>query len=263
MSMTIQKPGAVLCEGDPIATGGTASVVRALQLLDVFTCDEPVLGVSDIARRADVPTSTVHRLLSHLVKGDLVTKEGASYRLSDRLFELGNRVVRSRSNGLKDIAAPFLGELFSTTRLTTHLALLDGPEIIVVDKVVGLRSYPSRSVVGGRYPAVCTALGKAMLAFEPEAGIRSVIAAGMPRRTRHSLADPMLLLHQLAQTRGTRLAYDRQEASLGQTCVAAPIIRDGHAVAAVSLSGPADSFDVASHGSLLVRITAQLARKWG
>ena len=243
------------------ATEGRASVLRALQLLDVFTGDQPTLGVSDIGRRAGIPTSTVHRLLSHLVKGDFVAKEGSSYRLSDRLFELGNQVGHSRPKGLRCIAAPFLGELFGATRLTTHLAVLDGPQVLIVDKVVGLSTYQSRTDIGGRYPAFCTSLGKAMLAFEPEAEIRSIIAAGMPRRTRHTLTSPAALLQELAQTRTTRLAYDREEATLGQMCVAAPILRDGRAVGAISLSGAAQSYDVAAHGAALVRITAQLTRK--
>lgn len=261
MSITIHEPSTIKPNSSDSGAGtGTASVLRALQLLDVFTGDQPRLGVSDIGRRAGIPTSTVHRLLSHLVKGDFVTKDGSSYRLSDKLFELGNQVAHSRPKGLKDVAAPFLGELFGATRMTAHLAVLDGPEVIVVDKVVGLSTYPARTVIGGRYPAVCTSLGKALLAFEPETVIRSTIAAGMPQRTRHSLTSPAVLLQQLVETRATRLAYDREEASLGQMCVAAPVISRGQAVGAISLSGAAQSFDVAANGAILVRVTAQLAR---
>lgn len=241
------------------ASGNSASVLRALQLLDAFTGDQATLGVSDIGRRVGIPTSTVHRLLSHLVKGDFVTRDGQRYCLSDRLFELGNQVGHSRPKGLKDIAAPFLGELFGACRMTTHLAVLDGPEIVMVDKVVGLKTYASRTVIGGRYPAVCTSLGKAMLAFETEESIHSVISVGMPRRTRRSLTDPGILLQELAQTRTSRVAYDREEASLGQVCVAAPILQGGRAVAAISLSGAPGSFDLAAHGAALVRITAQLS----
>ena len=112
MSITVDEPKTSAGTESASRTGtGTASVVRALHLLDVFTGDQPELGVSDIARRAEIPTSTVHRLLSHLVKGDLVAKDGPSYRLSDRLFELGNRVGHSRTRGLKDTAAPFLGTM--------------------------------------------------------------------------------------------------------------------------------------------------------
>lgn len=263
MLITVEKPSIKECEENGPESGGTASVLRALQLLDVFTGDQPVLGVSEIGRRAGIPTSTVHRLLSHLVKGGFVAKDGSSYLLSEKLFELGNQVAHSRPRGLRDVAAPFLGELFGATRLTTHLAVLDGPQVVLVDKVVGLSTHMARTVVGGRYPAVCTALGKAILAFQSEDAVQAVIAAGMPRRTRFTLTRPADLLQELAQTRTTRLAYDREEATLGQTCVATPILRNGVAVGAISLSGAANSYDLATHGAMLVRVTSQLARQLG
>lgn len=241
--------------------GGTASVVRALQLLDVFTGEHSALGVSEISRSAGIPTSTVHRLLSHLVKGNLVTKVGSNYSLSVRLFELGNQVVHSQAQGMKEAAAPFLGELFGSTGLTAHLAVLKGPEVVMIDKVVGLRSYPSRTVIGGRYPTACTALGKAMLAFEPSESVRNVLTFGMPRRTRHSLTSSAALMAQLAEIRATYLAYDREEASLGQLCMASPVIVEGKAVAAISLSGSAQKSEVTAHAALLVRATSQLSRK--
>ncbi|NVN00179.1 IclR family transcriptional regulator [Arthrobacter sp. SDTb3-6] len=263
MSITVEHQRTKECDARQQESGGTASVVRALQLLDVFMGDQPVLGVSEIGRRAGIPTSTVHRLLSHLVKGGFVAKDGSNYRLSGKLFELGNQVAHSRPMGLRDLAAPFLGELFGATRLTTHLAVLDGPQVVLVDKVVGLSTHPARTVVGGRYPAVCTSLGKAMLAFASEDAVQAVIAAGMPRRTRFTLTHPSALLQELAQIRNTRLAYDREEATLGQTCIAAPILRNGAAIGAISFSGATNSYDLANHGATLVRVTTQLARQLG
>lgn len=261
MLSTIEKPGSKENDDSSTEATGTASVLRALQLLDVFTGDQPIMGVSEIGRRAGIPTSTVHRLLSHLVKGGFVAKEGPSYRLSEKLFELGNQVAHSRPQGLRDMAAPFLGELFGATKLTTHLAVLDGPQVVLVDKVVGLSTHPARTVVGGRYPAVCTSLGKAILAFQSEEDVRSVITAGMPRRTRFTLVHPAALLQELAQTRITRLAYDREEATLGQTCIAAPVVVNGVAIGAISFSGATNSYDLAAHGTMLVRVTTQLARR--
>lgn len=240
---------------------GTASAVRALQLLNVFSGEEPSLGVSEISRRAGIPTSTAHRLLSHLVKGGLLTKDGSNYRLSLNLYQLGNQAMHGQVQGLREAAAPYLGELFGRTGLTANLAFLQGPEIVMIDKVVGLRGYRSPSVVGGRYPTACTALGKAMLAFEPQESIQNVLTFGIPRRTRHSISSIPEMLGQLAQTRTTRLAYDREEASLGQFCVASPIVVNERAVAAISLSGKVNSYDVAATGALLVQSANQLAAK--
>ena len=237
---------------------GTASVLRALQLLDVFTGDQPRLGVSDIGRRAGIPTSTVHRLLSHLVKGDSSRR---TVRATASPTSFSNSVTRwpIADPGLKDVAAPFLGELFGATRMTAHLAVLDGPEVVVVDKVVGLSTYPARTVIGGRYPAVCTSLGKALLAFEPEAdpfdycGRNAAAHATLPYESGRAPATacrnagrpdwPMT---------GRRLPRPDVCGRTGH--------RRGRAVGAISLSGAAQSFDVAANGSISVRVTAQLAR---
>ncbi len=240
---------------------GTASAVRALQLLNVFSGEEPTLGVSEISRRAGIPTSTAHRLLAHLVKGELLTKDGSNYRLSLNLYQLGNQAMQGRVRGLREAAAPYLGELFGHTRLTANLAFLKGPEIVMIDKVAGLRGYRSPAIVGGRYPTACTALGKAMLAFEPEESIQNILTFGIPRRTRHSIASIPEMLAQLAETRTTRLAYDREEATLGQFCVASPIVVNDRAVGAISLSGKVNSYDVAVVGALLVQTANQLATK--
>lgn len=239
---------------------GSASAVRALQLINVFTGQEPMLGVSEISRRAGIPTSTAHRLLAHLVKGDLLTKTGPNYRLSLNLYHLGHQAMHTQVQGLREDAAPYLGELFGRTKLTAHLAFLQGPEIVMIDKVAGLSGYRSPAVVGGRYPSTCTALGKALLAFEPEDDLRNILTFGIPRRTRHSVSTAAELRQQLSEVRVSRLAYDREEASLGQSCIASPIVIDERAIAAISLSGKTNSYDAATVGALLVQATTRLTQ---
>lgn len=240
-------------------SGGMASTVRALQLLDVFTGDKSLLGVSEIARIAQLPTSTTHRLLSHLVKGELLTKVGTDYRLSDRMFELGNQVSYTRPQGVRNIAGPYLGELFGITGLTTHLAVLEGSQILLVDKIASLRTRPARASVGGRYSAVCTALGKALLAYLPETEIHKVIATGLPRRTRYSITRPSDLLAQLAEVRSSRLAYEREESTLGQYCIASPVLVDGLPVASIGISGGVDEVDLPKNRAILIRACMQLS----
>lgn len=242
-------------------SGGTASTVRALQLLDVFTGNTSLLGVSEIARRAGLPTSTTHRLLSHLVRGELLTKDGTDYRLSDRIFELGNQVTYSRPHGVRNVAGPFMGELFGATGLTTHLAVLEGAQILLVDKISRIQPQPARAVVGGRYSSVCTALGKSLLAFQPEPAIHKVIAAGLPRRTRFSMTKPSDLLLQLAEVRASRVATEYEESTLGQHCIASPIFNNGTVIAAIGISGEPTEVDVPKHRSLLLRATSQVSRE--
>lgn len=264
MTVTTEAPGRIreLPGAAAPKTGqqGTASVLKALQLLDIFRGNAGAMGVSDLARRADVPTSTAYRLLAYLVEGGFVTKEGTRYRPGDKLFELGNQVANSRLQRLRERAAPYLGELYATFRMTARLAVLDGPEIVIVDKIVGLHTLPAPTAVGGRVPATCTALGKAMLAFQPADVLKEVLQRPLPRRTRYSVAAPGLLHRQLIETRSTRLAYDREESVLGHLCVAAPILRDGAAVAAISLSGPPCRVDLRQSGTALLRAVGQIER---
>ena len=227
------RPGADVSRSEQ---QGTASVLKALQLLDVFRDGGPVLGVSEIARRVGVPTSTAFRLLAYLVEGEFITKEGTRYRLGDKLFELGNQVSLCRPKGLRELAAPYLGELYAATGMTVRLAVLEGTEIVIVDKIVGLRTVPALTAIGGRVPATCTALGKVMLAFQPAEDVAKVLRAPLPRLTRYSASQPRLLHKQLIDIRSSRLGYDLEESVLGQVCVAAPIVSGGVAVAAISLS---------------------------
>jgi DNA-binding IclR family transcriptional regulator len=241
-------------------TQGTASVLKALQILDAFRGSGAAMGVSDIARRTDVPTSTAFRLLAYLVESGFVVKNGTLYRPGDKLFELGNQVALCRPLGLREQAAPYLGELYAATGMTVRMAVLDGTEIVIVNKIVGLRTLPAPTAIGGRTSALCTALGKALLAFQPAERIMPLLRGPLPRRTRHSVVNPRFLQRRLIETRSTRLAYDQEESILGQVCVATPILRDGIAVAAISLSAPTHQVNQHQAGTALLRAASQLER---
>jgi len=242
---------------------GTASVVKALQLLDEFLDGDASMGVSDIARRAGIPTSTAFRLLAYLVESGFVSKEGTRYRPGDKLFELGNRVAHSRPRGLREQVAPYLGDLYAGSGMTTRLAILDGSDIVILDKVVGLHTLPAPTPIGGRVPATCTALGKALLAFQPHAELAKVLRGPLPRRSRHSLTNPGILHRQLMDIRSTRLAYDRQESVLGQVCVATPIMRGDVAVGAISLSAPAVRVNLQRSEATLRKTAGHIERLLG
>lgn len=234
------------------AEAGTASVVKALQILDLFRMGAPASGVSDLARQAGVPVSTAYRLLSYLIDAGFVIKDGTKYRPSGKLFELGNRVTSAGPQNLRERVAPHLGELYSVSGCTVRLAVLNGPEAVIVDKIVGLRTLPAPTAIGGRVPATCSALGKAMLAHEPAGAVASVLGGALPRMTRYSLTSPQLIQRQLAEVTTTGLAYDREETVLGQVCMATPIVSQGRVVAAISLSSATHSADLRKSGHLLL-----------
>ena len=214
------------------------SVGKALQLLAAFRGTKPELGVSDLARRAGMPKSTAFRLLADLESAGFVARSGTKYRLGISLFELGSRVGFCRPNGLREVAMHDLSELHVHTGLTAHLGVLEGSEVVYVEKVHGGNPLRTLTTPGARQPASCSGLGKAMLAYGTPQEVRAVVEAGLPRRTRHSITEPGRFARELDRIRESGVAHDREEAALGLACVAAPIVADGRVAAAVSVSGP-------------------------
>jgi IclR family KDG regulon transcriptional repressor len=219
------------------------SVSKALQLLDSFSQGGEIYGVSELARRADLPKSTAFRLLAHLEQAGYVERVGTNYRLAWRLFELGNRVEHCSPRGLREVALPSLSELYATTQHTAHLAVLRGAEVVYLEKIHGHRGVRTPTTVGCRMPAACVGLGKAILAFNDRATIRQVLELGLQRRTPYSLANPGRFLRELERVHAQGYALDREEAALGLACVAAPILVDGRAVAAISVSTSTAAYD--------------------
>lgn len=221
----------------------TPSITKALQVLEAFRESGPALGVSEIARLVGMPKSTTFRLLNHLCESGYVERMGRLYILGSRLFELGNAVQMCRPDGLRGLALPHLGDLYASTNKVVHLAVLDGTDVVYLEKVHGLKALTVDTMVGGRTPAACSALGKAMLAFSDRRSIGRVLEGGLIRRTAYSHTDPARFLGELRWVSMDRVAYDREENRLGLACTAAPIVMNGRAVGAISVSGAATRFD--------------------
>ena len=107
------------------------------------------------------------------------------------------------------------------------------------------------TAVGSRVPATCTGLGKAMLAFSPGPVVRAVVEQGMERRTPYSITESGRMVSELQRIRKNGVAVDREESTVGITCVAAPVITGAHTIAAVSVSGPTTNFDEQNYGRLV------------
>jgi IclR family transcriptional regulator, KDG regulon repressor len=240
----------------------TTSVSKALHLLDSFRYAGPSLGVSELARRAGVPKSTAFRLLAYLEEGGYVERAGKNYRLGWRLFELGNRVQHCRPRGLRDTAIPYLSELYVHTNHVVHLAVLEGSDVVYLEKIHGHQTLRTPTNVGGRVPAACTSLGKAILGFSDTDTIRRVLADGLAQRTPYSISEPGRFLKELTRVREDGIAFDREEAALGLTCVAAPILTDGRAIAAISVSGPTARFNASTNAAHVRRAATHISRDY-
>src|ERR1700722_6690492 len=143
-------------------TTPTAVIDRISLVLDAF--DGPGrLTLAQIVRRTGLPRSSAHRMLERLVQLRWLRRSGRDYELGMRLVELGSLAVHQ--DRLVRAARPLLDELHRATGLVVPLAVFDGPDVLYLEKVGDrfVSAIPTR--VGGRQPAHCTAVGKAMLAF--------------------------------------------------------------------------------------------------
>jgi DNA-binding IclR family transcriptional regulator len=175
-------------------------------------------------------------LAGHLIATGLLEREGTSVRLGIKLFEIGQLAIRQR--GLVDAARPYLADLREATRNTVHLAVLEGTEVVYLDILSGPDAPALPSRIGGRFPAHATGVGKAILAFSPDADVERIIAAGLTRVSTRTITAPGLLRRQLAKVREEGIAYEREESGAGVVCAASPLLNgNGRALAAISLSG--------------------------
>lgn len=217
---------------------------RTMTLLGAFRPGDTELTLAELCRRTGIPKGTAHRLLGELAEWQIVERTEHGVRLGMRLFELGQLAPLQR--GLREAAAPYLADLFEATHETVHLAVLDGVEVVYVHKLSGRRGPAVPSRLGGRMPAHCTGVGKALLAFAPTDQLLAVVAAGLERRTPRTIVAPGLLDAELARIRERGVAVEHEESTVGIACVAAPVLTvDGRAVAAVSITGWAHRLDTA------------------
>jgi DNA-binding IclR family transcriptional regulator len=218
-------------------------------VLDAF--DGPGrLTLAQIVRRTGLPRSSAHRMLERLVQLRWLRRSGRDYELGMRLVELGSLAVHQ--DRLHRAATPLLHDLHRATGLVVHLAVLDGSDVVYLEKIGDGMTAAIPSRVGGRQPAHCTAVGKAMLADSD--GADAVDLAS--RKTRYSIGSRMQLTAELAKVCAHGVAFDREESLPGFGCVAAPIGDPGQPVAAVSVCGPMSRMMFDQRTAAPVRMTA-------
>jgi DNA-binding IclR family transcriptional regulator len=245
-----------------------SSASKALAMLEAISkARGNSFGVTQVAAGIGVPKSTAHRLLKTLEEHGFVGRSGSRYRVGGSFYELSEAARWSEYGELRDVASRPLNWLFERSdAIAVHLATLSGRDVLYLDKVTRPAGTRLPSRVGGRFPATCAALGKAILAYSPRATVIDVIGQPLARVTPYSVALRKQFVDQLATAHAAGYAIEREEACHGTICVAAPVLRDGTAIAAVSLSastaGVARSGEgsLDAYGRLAVEAAAQITR---
>ncbi|MCF8175955.1 MAG: IclR family transcriptional regulator [Burkholderiaceae bacterium] len=221
------------------------TLVKGVELLNQLVRAGAPCRVSELARLTGLNPSNVHRTLqtwSHLgfVAQDADT---GAYHCTLRMFEWGCRVADGFD--VRRVAREHLVRLAQSTQEMIHLSVLDGAEIVYLDKIDSPQPVRAYSEIGGRAPAHCVATGKVLLAYAGEVAL-ATLPSPLPRPTSKSVRDVVALRVQLAAVRRTGYSINSEEWRIGVSGLGAPVFdQQGRAIAAVGLSAPSARLDTA------------------
>jgi len=216
------------------------SILRASNVLRCFSEEGSHFKISDLARQLHLDRSTTYRILLSLEKCGFVEKDEKTgeYSLGMAAFEIGNAFIRQMD--FIKISKPILVDLALKAQETVHLAVLSNTEIVYVDKADSPRTLGVISKIGQRGPVYCTALGKVLLAHQPQEELNRIIQEIKLRPyTKNTITSKKVLMEELKEIREKGYSLDRREIEEDVECIGAPI-RDhrGEVIAALSISGP-------------------------
>jgi len=218
---------------------GDAKILeKGLKLLEELAQSAEGKTAIELSQVIGVHKTSVYRYLNTLLEmGYSRTDGNGTYHLGNKILELGSHMLRRMP--LRETAHPFLVELSTESQKTVHLCVLDGAEVVYLDKVESQRSLPIISRIGSRASAYCTAVGKALLSSLPTAHVLELLKKTPPTKsTENTITDPMELIEELKLTKERGYAIDDGEHEEGIKCFAAPIKGYGGAtVGAISITG--------------------------
>ncbi|MFE5046943.1 IclR family transcriptional regulator [Streptomyces sp. NPDC056637] len=237
----------------------SSMIERMTLILDAFDPHTPSLSLLDLAERTGLPRSTLHRILDQMIRLRWLTHSTGGYRLGMRPLELGGRAAGH--NEIRDVVTPLLHEMCRRTGLAGHLAVLDGREVVFLEKAGGRSAAQLPTRLGARLPAHTTAVGKAILATLDPGLVDSAYRGQLPLSTPRTLRTATDLHHELARIRRRDgLAIDNEETLTGFRCVAAPLRNGGPATAALSLCGDHQAVDFKELAPLVHDLAAEAHR---
>jgi DNA-binding IclR family transcriptional regulator len=247
-------------------TGSIEGVKSALRVLDIFELLAQYpdgISLSEIATQLHIPKSSAHGLLGTLLSRGYLRagRQGRTYRLGVRLFELGSGYMASTD--LMADGQEIVRELARACDETVHLAILTGDEVLYVAKEEGTNTVRMVSAVGKRFPAYATGVGKMLLAALTPAELDVLYPPARPLAsiTPHTITDPGLFRQELAESRRRGYATDFEESTPGLCCIAAPVFDSaGSQVAAVSVSVPSVRFTAERQNTLRLQVQESAGR---
>lgn len=219
--------------------GGVQVIARAASILRLLQEHPQGLTFAQISREIALPRSTVYRIACALEAEKFVTAapEGIVH-LGSGLVPLGKAVTRDWRRALR----PYLEELFLEVNETVDLAVLEDDHALFVDQLAAPHRLQAVSGVGISFPLYCNACGKAILAELPDTEIVRLLPERLSALTPHTITTRTRLMEELERVRSERIAYDREEHTIGIAAVGISIRNARGDIAAISIPVPSVRF---------------------
>jgi DNA-binding IclR family transcriptional regulator len=220
--------------------GGIQVISRAAQILRALDGSPDGLSLSQLADRAGLPRSTVHRLTTALAAEGLVAAASPTARV--RLGPELTRLAIGARREIRQELRPYMERLFERLNETVDLAILDGDHLLFVDQIAAPHRLRAVSAVGAKFPLHCTANGKALLAALSREAVIEMLPPGLEQFTERTTTRRSDLLEELESVRETGVAYDREEHTHGICAGGIAIVDAFGALAALSVPMPVQRF---------------------
>jgi len=217
----------------------SVAVERALAMLEAVAQEPEGLSNAEISRKLQMPKSSASYILRTLeTQGYLNRDEGSGkYRVGLKILSLSRGALSGID--VREVALPIMRHLVEQTNLTCHLAILDGPEAVYIEKVEPTGFIRMDTWVGRRMRVHATSVGKALVAHISQERLEKIIRERpMEKRTPKTITTFPKLLKDLEKVRAQGYAVDDEENNMGARCVGAPVFnQSGTIEASVGLSG--------------------------
>jgi DNA-binding IclR family transcriptional regulator len=243
---------------EPVRT--VRSVDRAIDALEAVAGSPVPLTLAQLAEKLGAPKSTTLNIARTLVRRRLLDFDGASktYRIGSLLAGLASTV--GQGGDLRSVAKPYLERLAQETREVVYLGVLDGYELVFIEKIESSQPIRYIAKVGTRRPLHCTAGGKMCLAWQPETYVRRYIAeVGLEKYTAHTITTPAALRRELQDIRERGYAISNGEFLEDLTGLCVPIIQPDTPTPVGTLVVAGPSFRVRKRARHILALMKQTA----
>jgi DNA-binding IclR family transcriptional regulator len=221
---------------------GDSVIARLVRVLATFDAEHTAQTPSDIARRAELPASTAHRLVADLIGSGLLERdEDGRARVGMRLWELATR--GSLALGLRQAALPAMEKVQAALRQHTQLGVFDDDQVLFLERLSHPDAGANIARIAGRLPLHASSSGLVLLAAAPPEVLERVLAAPLAGLAPGTLTDPAALRRKLAEVRRLGFAVAPGSVEAVSTGIAVPLRDHGSVVAALGVVLPREGVD--------------------